>query len=187
MSKDFLQKLSRTLTLLEDYQTTVDTLDGLLKRVDVAADLIGGVAVIYYGYVRNTGDIDILINRDDYGKVADAIVEAGGHTLGKNNKFELGQYVVQICYDGLKVRDTVFRKPESTKSGLNIVSLPSLLRMKVEGGMNQSRHRSDVIELIKRSKISKEYLDTEVIPLLTKTQCDLLNALYTKATIESQE
>ena len=58
--------------------------------------------------------------------------------------------------------------------------------MKVEAGMDQSRHRSDIIELIKRGNINKEYLDKEIMPLLPTMQQRTLLALYNKAISELQ-
>ena len=65
-----LEQLSKAL-LLENHEHTIQTVDRLLKQLNIAADLIGGAAVVHYGYIRNTDDVDILITRDNYGRVAD--------------------------------------------------------------------------------------------------------------------
>jgi hypothetical protein len=81
----------------------------------------------------------------------------------------------------LKVRDTIFPDPTNITPGLTVIDLPRLLAMKVEGGMNQHRHRTDVIELIKRNSLDIEYIQTQVIPLLRPQQQQLTMALFEKA------
>lgn len=179
-----LRSLSRDFVLLEERQSIVDLLDKILKQINVAADLIGGVALQYYGYKRYTEDIDLLINRNDYDALANAIVSAGGFSLGKNNRFELNNYQIQLCYNGLKVSDTVFPKPSSNNPGLNVISLKVLLKMKIEAGMNRAKDRADFIELIKRGKINKEYIETELYPILSKMQQQTASALWDKASKE---
>ena len=165
------------MALFENRSSIIDILDKLLRSIGVPADLIGGVALGAYNYIRNTENIDILINKSDYSKVADAIVKSGGDSLGKNNKFSLAGYTVQICYDGLKVRQTIFRKPSNTEAGLKVIDLPQLLIMKIEAGVNQHRHRTDFIELVKRNNISLEYLEDNVFEAIGKTEKQLAIAL----------
>jgi hypothetical protein len=169
---------------LEERQSIIDLLDKILKQIKVAADLIGGVALQYYGYKRYTEDIDLLIDRSNYDVLANAIINTGGFSLGKNNRFELNNYQIQICYDGLKVGDTIFPKPSSSSHGLNVISLKILLKMKMEAGMNRAKDRADFIELIKRGKISKEYIETELFPILSKMQQRTALVLWNKASKE---
>jgi hypothetical protein len=171
--------------LFENRDSIIDVLDKILRDVDVPADLIGGMALGAYNYVRNTEDIDILIDKLNYSKVADAIVQNGGNPLGKNNKFSLSGYTVQVCYSGLKVRQTTFKKPSNTKAGLKVIDLPQLLIMKIEAGMNQHRHRTDFIELVKRNNISLQYLKDHVFGSLGETEKQLAVALMEIAKKES--
>jgi hypothetical protein len=156
------------MTLFENRRNVIDTLNDMLRQVDVPADIIGGVALGSYNYVRNTECIDILIDKSDYDKVANAIIEHGGSSLGKNNKFSLFGHTIQICYSGLKVRHTIFKKPSNTKPGLRVIDLPQLLIMKIEAGISQFRHRADFIELVKRNDISMQYLEDYVFGSLDK-------------------
>jgi hypothetical protein len=139
-----------------------------LQKIDVPADLIGGVALGSYNYIRNTEDVDILIDKSNFSKVANAIVDSGGQYLGKENKLSLFGHTIQICYNGLKVHKTIFPKPSNTIAGLSVIGLPNLLAMKIEAGMSQQRHRSDFVELVKRNNISLEYLKDNVYQLLDK-------------------
>jgi hypothetical protein len=157
-----LHDLSISMTLFENRHKVIDTLNIILQQAGVPADLIGGVALGSYNYTRNTEDVDILIDRSDYDKVANAIIKNGGDSLGKNNKFSLSGYTIQLYYSGLKVRHTTFKKPSNTKAGLKVIDLPQLLVMKIEAGISQFRHRADFIELVKRNDISLQYLEDNV-------------------------
>lgn len=70
----------------------------------------------------------------------------GAVWLNKENKYSWNGHTVQICYGGLKVRDTKFQDPTNIVPGLVVIDLPRLLAMKTEGGMNQHRHRTDFIK-----------------------------------------
>jgi hypothetical protein len=156
------------MTLFENRHKVIDFLNNILRQTGVPADLIGGVALGSYNYVRNTEDVDILIDRSDYDKVANAIIKNGGSSFGKNNKFLLSGHTIQLCYSGLKVRHTTFKKPSNTKAGLKVIDLPQLLVMKIEAGISQFRHRADFIELVKRNNISLQYLENNVFSSLDK-------------------
>ena len=179
-----LRALSQSMMLFENRDSIIDVLDQLLSKISVAADLIGGVALQYYDYRRNTEDIDILISQENYEKLADAIVAAGGTSLGKNNRFELNQYQIQLCYAGQTVRGTTFPEPSSGKPGLNVVSLKLLLKMKLDAGMDRAKDRADFIELVKRNKISRDYILNELSPILPKMQQQLAYVLWDKASKE---
>jgi hypothetical protein len=47
--------------------------------------------------------------------------------------------------------------------------------------MNQHRHRTDFIELVKRNNLDIEYIKTQVIPLLRPQQQQLVMVLFEKA------
>ena len=176
-----LSNLSEKLLLLENIHHVLEALDQLLHSIGVPANLIGGIALGGYNYIRNTEDIDILIKQLDYEKVATALLSKGAIWLNKENKYSWQNHTVQICYGGLKVRDTIFPDPTNTTPGLTIIDLPRLLAMKVEGGMNQHRHRTDFIELVKRNNLDIEYIKTQVVPLLQSQQRQLAMALFEKA------
>lgn len=176
-----LSSLSQKLLLLENIPRVLEGLNRLLQDIGVPADLIGGVALSNYNYVRNTEDVDILIKKSDYSAVANALVSNGAVWLNKENKYSWQNHTIQICYGGLKVRDTVFLDPANTTPGLTVIDLPRLLAMKVEGGMNQHRHRTDFIELIKRNDLDIDYIKGQVVPLLKPLQQQLAMALFDKA------
>lgn len=175
-----LSALSDNLVLFENRGRLLESLDSLLRTANVPADVIGGVALGFYNYVRNTEDIDILIQKSDYDTVANALVAKDAVWLGKE-KFSWLSYTIQICCGGQKIRDTEFPEPANTIPGLKPVSLSRLLAMKVEGGLNQFRHRADFIELVKRNKVGSESFESEVLSLLSPKARRTAIALWNKA------
>ena len=139
------------------------------------------VAISSYNYIRNTEDIDILIKQSDYEKVVTTLLSKGAVWLHKENKYSWQNNIVQICYGGLRVRDTIFPDPTNVAPGLTVIDLPRLLAMKVEGGMNQHRHRTDYIELVKRNNLTAEYIKEHVLPLLRLQQQQLAMVMFDKA------
>ena len=121
-----------------------------------------------------------MIKKSDYEKVAKALL-SNGAVLNKENKYSWNGHIVQICYGGLKVIDTKFQDPTNIVPGLVVIDLSRLLAMKTEGGMNQHRHRTDFIELVKRNGLDQEYIRTKVLPLLRPQLQKLAMVLYNKA------
>jgi hypothetical protein len=175
-----LSDLAAKWLLLENVPRVLEALDRLLKNISVPANLIGGVALGYYNYIRNTEDIDVLIKQLDYEKVVTALLSEGAHWLGKENKYDWQNHTIQVCYGGLRIRDTTLPDPTNTVPGLIVIDLPRLLAMKIEGGMHQHRHRTDFIELVKRNSLGVEYVRTRVLPLLQPQQQRLAMVLFEK-------
>lgn len=78
----------------------------LFNKHKVKYVLVGGWAVIFEGYTRNTGDMDFFIQRDDENaiKILNAIREFSGSTIGftkedflkENNVLMLGRVPFRI-------------------------------------------------------------------------------------------
>lgn len=178
-----LRLLSKAFMFSEALQKAERQLDALLKSLGVAANLIGSVAMAAYGYTRNTEDFDILINMDDYTKVANALVALGAKAEA-HNSFRLPYGKIQLCYGGQSVRpksNTTFPSPTASRPGLTVIELPRLLAMKASAGYERAKDRADFIELVKRGHITQDLIDNEVIPLLGKTVSRLAKQLWVQA------
>lgn len=102
-----------------------------LRNNDVEFMLIGGYAVLFYGYARTTGDIDIWVNRnaENYAKISDAFLEFGMPVFDmtefnflKNEKFDVFTFgVPPVCIDILtKVKGLEFAEAYKNSSIENI-------------------------------------------------------------------
>lgn len=125
-----------------------------LMDLGVNPIIIGGVAVKQHGYERETGDIDILISREDY------------DTLSDGNKLEQGPDGERLAE--LPGIDVLYEgdywdhpSPEAVrKPGTHLPTFEGLLMIKLKSG--RQKDTSDVTELLKRTGLSpalKKQLD----------------------------
>jgi hypothetical protein len=115
----------------------------LLKKNDVRYLLVGGYAVTIYGHPRNTGDIDIWIDRENENleRLMRALIEFGFGNIGidkndflkKDNVIQLGFPPVRIDIltdlDGLQFESSYNNREVKNFEGIDIavISLPDLL------------------------------------------------------------
>lgn len=59
------------------YQGVFHLLSDISKKTGISFVLIGGYAVNYYKYARQTVDVDFLINKQDFPKILDLLESAG--------------------------------------------------------------------------------------------------------------
>ena len=135
-----------------------DTLEllRLLERHDVRYLVVGGQAVIYYGYPRLTGDIDLFFDRkpDNAGRLYEALIEFWeGDVPGVGGTGELGQDGVIVQFgrppnridlmnriDGVTFEEAWETRLELEVSGngitvkVNYVSLEKLIQNKQASG-----------------------------------------------------
>jgi len=122
----------------------------LLNSHRVEYLLIGGYAVCYHGYYRNTGDIDfwIAVNPDNAAKMVRLIREFGFDVpelsadlfLNKGRVVRMGieptriEIVTEIS--GCEFAECHAQRVEAMLDGVpvNIISLPHLIRNKIKSG-----------------------------------------------------
>ena len=187
MLDPFLTRLDQALTITENRNKLLTELNSFLQSLLIPANLIGGMALATYGYIRNTEDIDILIHQHNYSKLAQALTDKGAKPE-PNNKYKLNNTYIQIYYGGQQIHKNSpdkFPEPTTNTPGLTVIELPQLLAMKVQAGYSRAKDRADYIELIKRGSIPITTIETEVLPLLTKSGYkQLAKQLWKQAIIE---
>lgn len=115
-----------------------------LQEKNITHALCGGLAVEFYGYSRVTADVDFAIGADGLEPCPNG---------GEQFKSELISRV-----QGIKV-DYIIRRPfevnEQRLEGIPIVTLRSLILIKLRAGNEQGREQdiNDIAELMKRGKI----------------------------------
>jgi aminoglycoside-2''-adenylyltransferase len=125
----------------------------VFARLELDYVLVGGLAVIHHGYVRATRDIDLLVERDDLGRV-ERLLGSGG--FERTSQGHLCHSASGVDVDLLFAGDPIpprerarFPSPaavgRSTREG-DVVDLPWLVALKLHAG----RHRdlADVVGLI---------------------------------------
>jgi hypothetical protein len=142
-----------------------DMLDfiNLLKQYKVKYALVGGFAVIYYGYVRTTQDIDILVfpSKGNAGKMMRVLQEFGFGGVGfQPSLFEKEGTAIHLGAEPNRIdiltslkgvsNDSIFEKIKRIRYkgiSLNVISLQNLLDCKRHS--NRIKDLADVEELEK--------------------------------------
>jgi Nucleotidyl transferase of unknown function (DUF2204) len=135
--------------------------------------LIGGYAVIYHGYNRSTGDMDLWLNptNDNRNKIVNALTVSGfetedlailsGMDFTKHLAFSIGiepqridfiTYINQVSFDEA-YRNKVMYSFENMQ--IPVINIRELILSKINTG--RKKDEADVEELQKRANINKRH------------------------------
>ena len=133
----------------------------LFEKSNIAHSICGGVAVCLHGYLRNTTDVDYIINRDDSEQVKQLLLSEGFVWNEQEKEFRNPSGIaIQFLLSGEKAgKGAEVLIPEPTgefnvevREGLSVVKLSRLIEMKLASGLGNMRrtHKdfADVVELI---------------------------------------
>jgi len=146
------------MTLTDDMKDLID----LFEKKDVKYMLVGGFAVICYGYIRTTQDIDFLIypSKENSEKIMDALSDFGFGNAGipieyfqrEGTAIHIGAEPNRIdfltCLKGVS-NDTIFQngtKVEYQGKTFNVISKDDLIQAKKAAG--RAKDLADVEELM---------------------------------------
>jgi hypothetical protein len=152
---------------------TARKLHKLLVQQDIPYVIIGGMSVIRNKAVRTTQDVDLLIRREDWPRIREAL--ADGFTVGIDSAVDRDTTVqVDILFAGddwdmiVPLPDPVEVLEHDSDLGANFLSLPVILELKTAAYLQKKRDEgieiaakdlSDVVELLKNNL---ENLSSEV-------------------------
>lgn len=144
-----------------------------LERLNIPYAICGAMALNYYGKMRMTVDVDILINMCDLKKLHKNLVGKGYLRQFRNSKgirdVETGvkiDFVIAGQYPGDgKEKPVMFPDPteirlEKDDSGIKYIGLKDFIELKLASGMTsdaRGKDLSDVFELINERKLPKEF------------------------------
>lgn len=172
---------------------TVRALAADLDRECIDYALVGGMALNAHGYRRETVDVDVLVRPDGLDAFKDRLV-GRGYTekfQGARKSFRNTQTGVSIEFltageypgDG-KPKPVAFPNPKSASEvidGIKVVSLPTLVNLKLASGMTAPHRRrdlSDIQDLIRVLRLGADFAD-RVDPYVRATFITLLRELDT--------
>jgi len=115
---------------LAEIENILSRLEIIFKATKLKYVIVGGIAVIHYGHVRATQDIDIIIE-DDYSKISQFI------GLLKAYKFD--------------VLDDQFKLAYQEKTNISIFDKNSFLRLDIK--VADKKHEHEVLNHAKKEKI----------------------------------
>jgi hypothetical protein len=115
----------------------------LMRDADLHAPVIGGVAVVLHGYVRTTADIDLFT--DDPPRTADILKASGFRFRKTQREFVRDELPIHL----VTVQDTKFTPQFLVlKEGVEAVSLPDLINMKLRSGLANPLRAIDLADVI---------------------------------------
>lgn len=142
-----------------------------LQTLDIPYVIVGGMALFRHGLRRFTEDVDILVTPGDLRTIHDKLEGLGYLPPFRNSKHlrdtELGVKVEFLTTgdfpgDG-KPKPVAFPDPREVGvviDGMNIITLPKLIELKLASGMTNAgrlKDLADVTELIKILDLPRDY------------------------------
>lgn len=150
------------------YPTIFHLISEASKKSGVTCILIGGFAINYYRVTRHTADVDFLITKEDFEKIAPLLKKEGYKEdriekifarLSNNERYLMDidfLFVEKDTFD--KVMDDA-KKVTIAKQEFLVPSLSTLIALKLHSLKNNFKLREnkdlpDIIELIRVNKIN---------------------------------
>jgi len=160
----------------------VDELDRLCRELKIKPVIIGGLAVNHHGYLRVTGDVDILVAADDAMELIRRLKsETGWKRYAEGFKNTILDVGLDICVEGQRTSpgsSERFPSPAAVKTvrlrPLPVPTLPELIALKVKSG--RLKDDGDVGELLKRHATR--------IPAIRKAAAKLLETAAARAHLD---
>lgn len=151
-----------------DYQSVFHLLSAISKKTSIPFILIGGFAINYYKYSRQTFDVDFLIKSKDFPKILDSLVAAGYKEDYKQEAFARltsSKSPLFMDIDFMFVDKETFTKiaKDSQKTSIagcefRVPSLEHLIVLKLHAikynpNLRMAKDMPDIINLIKINKV----------------------------------
>lgn len=163
-----------------NYPTVFHLVSAISKKAGISCILVGGFAVNYYRYTRQTADVDFLITKEDFEKIFDLLKKAGYKqdytqkvfTRFKSNRLYLmdidfmfvdKETLTKIIKDGEEI--SIAGQKFIVPSLSNLIAL-KLHSIKYNPKIRESRDLPDIINLIRINKL--DYKDKEFRELCLK-------------------
>jgi len=130
----------------------LEDITNILNKHKIPYALIGGLCLGFYKYKRFTEDIDILITEDGYKKLIDLVIGKGYiHTFKDSRGIKNAEFKIPIdfIFSGEQYGIFVYPNPKDvsvTKNNISIVSLKSLLEIKIASGLANKHRPNDLAD-----------------------------------------
>ncbi|MBL7198396.1 MAG: nucleotidyltransferase [Candidatus Omnitrophica bacterium] len=153
--------------MANDYKSAFHLISDISKKTGISCILIGGFAVNYYKFTRQTADIDFLITRNDFEKISGLLEKVGYKKdfsqdvfVGlKSNKLYLMD--IDFMFVDRETLDKIIKDGKGidiAKHKFIIPSLNNLIALKLHSlkynfKLRQARDIPDIVSLIKINKM----------------------------------
>lgn len=153
---------------MNDYSSIFRLVSDLMRREKIFCVLIGGFAVNFHKVSRYTADVDFLITKEDFDKIAEYISRAGFKKLSPHENFAqfkslgIGSIGVDFMFVDPQTFNKIKEEGQKLKLGKKEFVVPSLnhlIALKLHSMKSNQRDRfgkdfPDVINLIKVNKLN---------------------------------
>ena len=130
--------------------------DKALEKAGITYEIVGGYAVQFYGYVRTTQDLDVVV--DDLNLARSALLSTDLFKTVQGNPKQLRHRKTGVEIDllaaGTRASPTSLPYP-FPRQGQKYASLPTLISLKL--GSGRIKDQADVVELIKINGLPPDY------------------------------
>ena len=174
--KSFWKTLQEGSELFMQRGDVYDTLRRLSHDLDqegIAYAVIGGMALILYGYRRFTEDVDLILTPAGLERFRDKLIGRGylPAFTGASKRFRdtVSNVYVEILttgdYAGARPGPVVFPDPETAsveREGIRVITLEKLVELKLASGLNaphRLRDLADVQDLVINLKLPLDLVD----------------------------
>ena len=155
----------------DDVHETMYRLAARLREEKIPYALIGGMARTLHGFMRVTGDVDILTTREGLDAVRERLV-GRGYAARARRKIEDAKTGIPIDFfitgeypgDG-KPKPVAFPHPAEAVvelNGCNVIAFPKLIELKIASGLTgffRLHDLADVVDFIKSFRLSRDFAD----------------------------
>ena len=150
-----------------EYRSAFHLISDIIQKRGISCVLIGGFAVNYYKFSRQTADVDFLITEEDFNKIKDHLKEAGYKeefsqkvfVRLKSNKMDLMDidfmFVDKETFDKiiLDAKEVFIAKHKFIiPSLINLIAL-KLHSLKYNFSIRRSKDLLDIVSLIKLNQV----------------------------------
>jgi hypothetical protein len=115
----------------------------ILKKRDIDAAIIGGVAVVLHGHIRTTKDVDVAV-RGPLEEIRSAFEEEGMTFDAKKREFDLNGVPVQLVSEEMVKLPAAFVEIDGVKT----VRLGDLISIKLKSGLSSRVRAQDIADVI---------------------------------------
>lgn len=157
---------------IKDLKKSLRIITDLFNKYKINFTFIGGAARNQYGYAKITEDVDILVSQHDKDKVKNlpiGFIRDISDGRGKRFKLHNPETLIDIIYSGEISGDGIngleFKDPKKLSHQINnepFITLQNLIMYKLSSGIT-GKHRfkdfDDIVELIKRNKLKRDFAD----------------------------
>lgn len=144
-------------------------LDAGLRMAGVRYMVIGGIAVSVHGYVRATGDLDIMIAVSDTDSTHEWLITAGYRSLDRRE--DLASYVrdalrLDILYARRSASLALLERREQAgyeTLRIPVISLEGLLGLKLQAFHDDPRRLRDLQDMLELFKANRNRIDIDEV------------------------